>query len=308
MDIAIMIEGQDGLNWQRWERLARAVEDLGFAGLYRSDHFTNPDGPTKDSLELWVSLTWLAAHTERIDFGPLVTPPGFRHPVFTARYGLHVNELSGDRLHLGLGAGWQEREHEMFGLPLLEVGPRFDRFKESVEVIDLLTRSDEPVSYEGEYYQLEDAILEPRPTPPKLLIGGNGENKTLRYVAQHADMWNAVYITPADFARKGEILDGYLEEEGRPADSVHRSMMTGLWFATEEAPLKERIDEHPNFDSKEQVRERGVVVGVGEEILPQLAELNEAGCQRVMLQWLAQDDLDGLEALANVVLPEYPSS
>ena len=95
MDIAIMVEGQNGLNWQRWKKLAAAVEDLGFYGLYRSDHFTNNSSPDKDSLELWVSLTWLASNTRRIQFGPLVTPFSFRHPAITARMASAVDDLSG---------------------------------------------------------------------------------------------------------------------------------------------------------------------------------------------------------------------
>jgi alkanesulfonate monooxygenase SsuD/methylene tetrahydromethanopterin reductase-like flavin-dependent oxidoreductase (luciferase family) len=94
MEIAIMIEGQNGLNWRNWANLASAVEDLGFAGLFRSDHFTNMSPPDKDSLELWVSLTWLASHTRRIQFGPLVTPLSFRNPIMTARMASAVDDLS----------------------------------------------------------------------------------------------------------------------------------------------------------------------------------------------------------------------
>src|SRR5574341_1941350 len=112
LEIAIMIEGQNGLTWPRWQNIVRAVEDLGFAGLYRSDHFTNANPPDKESLELWVSLTWLAANTSRIEFGPLVTPFSFRHPALTARMAAAVDDLSGGRLTLGLGAGWQERRSE----------------------------------------------------------------------------------------------------------------------------------------------------------------------------------------------------
>jgi alkanesulfonate monooxygenase SsuD/methylene tetrahydromethanopterin reductase-like flavin-dependent oxidoreductase (luciferase family) len=110
-EVAIMIEGQDGLDWPRWQRLARTVEDSGYAGLFRSDHFTNPTGPKLDALELWSSLTWLADNTNSIEFGPLVSPVSFRHPVITAWTASTVDSLAGGRLRLGIGAGWQEREH-----------------------------------------------------------------------------------------------------------------------------------------------------------------------------------------------------
>src|SRR5512136_3198336 len=153
MDIAIMIEGQNGLNWPRWQRIARAVESLGFAGLFRSDHFTNGSPPDLDSLELWTSLTWLAGHTARIAFGPLVSPVSFRDPRMTARIARDVDDLSGGRLTLGLGAGWQEREHTNFGYDLLDLPGRFARFQEALKVVTRLLRSAEPVSFAGQYYQ-----------------------------------------------------------------------------------------------------------------------------------------------------------
>lgn len=107
LEVAIMIEGQNGLTWSRWEKIARAVEELGFVGLYRSDHFTNMNPPDKESLELWVSLTWLASNTSHIEFGPLVSPVSFRHPALTARMASAVDDLSRGRLTLGQGAGWQ---------------------------------------------------------------------------------------------------------------------------------------------------------------------------------------------------------
>ncbi len=112
LEIAVMIEGQNGLTWPRWQRIAHLVEDAGFVGLFRSDHFTNSNNSIRESLELWTSLTWLASHTRRIEFGPLVTPFSFRHPVHTARMASAVDDLSEGRLVLGLGAGWNEREHE----------------------------------------------------------------------------------------------------------------------------------------------------------------------------------------------------
>ena len=109
LEVAIMVEGQEGVGWDSWQRLALAVEDLGYAGLFRSDHFPNKqNGMYRDGLELWSSLTWLADNTSRIEFGPLVSPVSFRHPVITAWQASSVDNLAGGRLRLGLGAGWNE--------------------------------------------------------------------------------------------------------------------------------------------------------------------------------------------------------
>jgi F420-dependent oxidoreductase-like protein len=303
MEIAIMLEGQNGLTWPRWQKLAAAVEDLGFAGLYRSDHFTNADPPDIDSLELWTSLTWLASHTKRIEFGPLVSPVSFRHPALTARMAAAVDDLSGGRLTLGLGAGWQAREHTLFGLDLLDTKERFIRFEEGLEVITRLLKSDEPVTFEGKFYQLRGATLLPRPVRsggPHILIGGNGEKRTLPLVAKYADEWNAVFLPTTELARLNTNLDELLKAQGRDPKSVRRSMMTGLRFGRTKKEFKEQLARGSH--SAEELRKRGLVVGVGEELKRQLAELEKAGLQRVMLQWLDLDDLDGLARLAKVVL------
>jgi F420-dependent oxidoreductase-like protein len=303
MDIAIMIEAQNGLTWPRWQKLAAAVEDLGFAGLYRSDHFTNAGAPDIESLELWVSLTWLASHTRRIEFGPLVSPVSFRHPVLTARMASAVDDLSGGRLTLGLGAGWQEREHDLFGFDLLDMKSRFDRFEEGLEVVTRLLNSDKPVTYEGEYYQLHSATLLPRPARhggPAILVGGNGEKRTLPLVVKYAAEWNAVFLGPAEFSRLNTRLDDLLKAAGREPKSVRRSMMTGLRLGRTKKELQEKLSARHQTGTG--LRKRGILVGVGQEIKQQLAEVEKAGLDRIMLQWLDLDDLKGLSALAKVIL------
>jgi F420-dependent oxidoreductase-like protein len=305
MDIAIMIEGQNGLNWPRWQRIARAVEDLGFAGLYRSDHFTNANPPDLDSLELWTSLTWLASHTTRIEFGPLVTPVSFRHPVFSARMGMQVDELSGGRFTLGLGAGWQEREHTKFGFDLLELRNRFVRFREGLEVATRLLRSDEPVSYSGTFYHLNEAVLLPRPTRtrrPPILVGGNGLRRTLALAARYADEWNAVYVPPARFAELNQRLDGLVRTAGRDPRAVRRSLMTGCVFGRTDADVQRNLKGR----DANALLARGVILGTPAQAVDQLRQVDQAGVQRVMLQWLDLDDLDGVEALAKAVLPVWP--
>ena len=301
MEIAIMLEGQNGLNWPRFQRIARAVEDLDFVGLFRSDHFTNAEPPDIDSLELWVSLTWLASHTQRIEFGPMVSPVSFRNPVFTARMGKDVDDLSGGRLVLGVGAGWQVREHRNFGFDLLEVGPRLDRFEEGLEVISRLLRSDTPVSYQGEYYRLEDAILLPRPQRPggpRLLIGGNGPQRTLPLVARYAEEWNGVFIPAARYAELNQRLNELIEQEGRDPQRVRRSIMTNVIFGRDDSEVRRKVGDR----DANTLQARGILIGTQAALQDQLGALAEAGAQRALLQWLDLDDLDGLEALAKAVL------
>ena len=302
-EVAIMIEGQNGLDWVRWRRLAQTVEDGGYTGLFRSDHFTNPTGPVLDALELWSSLTWLAENTSRIEFGPLVSPVSFRHPVITAWTASTVDNLAGGRLRLGLGAGWQEREHEAHGFELLETDLRFARFEEALEVVTRLLQSDEPVFFEGEFYQLRDAVLmprSPRPGGPPIVIGGNGMRRTLPLVARYADEWNAVFVTPERFAELDARLDELLREAERPPGEVRRTLMTRVVFGRTEADVERKLAGQP----VDELRAAGMIVGTAAEVAERLGRLDEAGVQRVMLQWLETDDIDGLEAMAQTVLPQ----
>jgi F420-dependent oxidoreductase-like protein len=300
IDVALMVEGQDGLTWQRWELIARIAEDNGFAALHRSDHYANPNPPDKESLECWVSLTWLASHTSRIEFGPLVSPMSFRHPAMLARMAAAVDDLSNGRLRLGLGAGWNQAEHTRFGVDLLERGPRFVRYREGVEVISRLLQSDQPVSFEGQFFQLRDALLLPRPkrkSGPPIVIGGNGPRRTLRLAARYAQEWNGVYQTPRRFKELNATLDSYLSELGRQPGDVKRTMMTGIRFGRTPSEVGARLAGRP----ADELRQRGAVVGTGEQVRDQLAELESVGVERVMLQWLDLDDTDGMAALGQAL-------
>lgn len=308
IDIAVFLEGQNGLTWPRWQRIAAASEDLGYAGLYRSDHFTNANPPDKESLELWVSLAWLASHTERIEFGPVVSPISFRHPAFTARMAAAVDDLSGGRLSLGLGAGWQEREHNNYGFELLPKSERFDRFEEGVEVIHSLLYSDDPIDFSGQYFQIEEGILLPRPQRPggpPIMIGGNGRKRTLPTAARYAREWNALMATPDRFAELNQYMDNLLREQSRDIKEVRRSMMVGCIFGRNKNQLEERVAARTKGErTADDLRSRGVVVGTSNKMVDQISQLEEAGVQRLMLQWLDLDDIDGLEAIATNVLPQ----
>ncbi len=302
MDVSIMIEGQDGLSWPRWQRLARAAEDLGFAGLYRSDHFTNPGEGFKDALEAWVAFAWLASNTQRISFGPLVSPLTFRNPVILAWQASGIDALASGRLRIGLGAGWQEREHAAFGFRLPPLDERFARFEEGIQIVTALTRATEPVTWAGDYFQLDDALLQPRSPRadgPPIVIGGNGPKRTLPLAARYGDEWNAVFLTLDQFRERGTRLDELLAAEGRTPESLKRTLMTRGMIAHDEAGLLAKS----STEQLTQLRERGAVIGTPNEIVDQLGRLREGGVQGVMLQWADLDDLSGLELIASHVLP-----
>ena len=304
VDLAIMIEGQNGLNWPRWQQLVKLVEDLGFYGLFRSDHFTNGRPPDLDSLELWTSLTWLAGNTRRIQFGPLVTPFSFRHPALTARMAAAVDDLSGGRLTLGLGAGWQEREHNLYGFDLLPPANRFDRFEEGIQIVQKLLQQDEPVTFAGKYFQLHEAPLLPRPQRPggpPILIGGNGKGRTLKLAARYASEWNAIYLKPEEYQALNRRLDEFILAADRELIAVKRSMMTGLVFGADQAAFDRRVAGLGN-SSEEELKQRGMIVGTPSAVIDQIGALEDAGVQGLMLQWLNLNDLAGLEVLATTVL------
>jgi F420-dependent oxidoreductase-like protein len=308
IEVAIMIEGQNGLNWKHWQRIASVVEACGYAGLYRSDHYTNANPPDKDSLECWVALTWLASHTKRIEFGPLVSPVSFRHPSHTARMAAAIDDLSGGRLTLGVGAGWQEREHTNYGWNLLPKKERFDRFAEGLQIISALLKSEKPVNFNGTYFNIREGIVLPRPNRPggpPILVGGNGVKRTLPLAAKYAQEWNANFISLPEFSRLNAQLDEYLKMSGRMPGDVRRSLMTSCIFGTDPIDVERKVNQRTKGQrSVADMRQRGAIVGTAEEIVGQCQALAEAGAQRVMLQWLDLEDIAGLERLADSVLDE----
>jgi len=302
--IGIMLEGQFGLNWERLEKIAHTVEEAGYQSLFRSDHFSI--GRDDDALELWMSLNWLAQNTQRIEFGPLVTPVTFRHPSNTIRYAVAVDDLSDGRLIFGVGAGWHEDEHIQWGIPFYDFPTRYAMFTEQLEMTKRLLEADGPVNFEGEHFSLKDAVLLPRPKQaggPPILIGGNGPKKTLPLVAKYAREWNAVFIDHDTYKERAALLDSYLEQEGRKPEDVKRSLMTRVVYGKTDAEVKQRAE--AAGEDLDKMRAEGRIVGTPQEIVDRLGEWTNAGIERFMLQWLELDDTDGMAAMAADVLPHF---
>ncbi|HET7094145.1 MAG TPA: LLM class flavin-dependent oxidoreductase, partial [Thermomicrobiales bacterium] len=201
------------------------------------------------------------------------------------------------RFQLGLGAGWQEREHDEFGFDLLDVDARFRRFREALTVVTLLLRGHGAATFDGEFYHLRGAELLPRPARPggpPIVVGGNGRRRTLPLAAEFADEWNGTFQTPESFADLSRRLDALLEERGRKPASVRRTLMTRVIFGRDDAEVARKTE----GESLATLRADGVIVGAAGEVVTHLRALRDAGVQRVMLQWLdGLDDLDGIAAL-----------
>ena len=302
-----MLEGQEGLTCERFFRFADAAEDLGFQGLFRSDHLTGLNGnPERDSLALWPSLTALAQRTSRIRFGPLVCSITFRHPAMVAKMASSVDVLSEGRLDLGIGAGWFPDEHQMFGIPYPAYLERLSRLEEGAVVIKSLW-SGEPTTTAGSNYPLVDAQDHPIPIQlnPTLIMGGKGE-RTLKVVAKHATEWNFSYNTLDLFVKKSTELDRVCVSSGRDPNEITRSMMLPFAIGRTDSEVQRHIDGHRNtFDGlpaeSDAWREAGFLVGSPDEIVDQIGRRVEAGATRFMLQQNALDDLGSVELLAEVL-------
>jgi alkanesulfonate monooxygenase SsuD/methylene tetrahydromethanopterin reductase-like flavin-dependent oxidoreductase (luciferase family) len=313
--LSVSAEGLFGLTWPAWKRLVRAVEDLGFAGLYLSDHFllnVPPDGP---SLELIVALTHLADTTERIRFGSMVAPLSVRDPVMLTRQAAALDELSGGRMVLGVGTGWEEAEHTMFGYPLGDMLTRFARLEEGLEVITRLLRSDKPVTVDGRFFQLREAVL-PGPRRhkgPPVMIGGSGPKRTLPLVARFADVWNAQELSPDGVRERSLLLDELLVTAGRHPDDVRRTLNAFVVCARTPQEVAERLRGYRRYAGfatlpQEQVLEQlqtewQAIVGPPDEIVAQIRAYEAAGITELSMQWPGVDDLEGLEIVAAQVLP-----
>ncbi len=308
-----MIEGQEGLSWERWQGIAARVEAAGLDSLWRSDHFFSVMGEfERDSLETWAALTYVAQATRRIRFGPLVCSMTFRPPALLARMAAAVDQLSSGRLELGVGAGWYEREHAAFGIPFPAIKDRMDRLSEGIEVIRRLW-GDDPATYQGKHYQLQNATCRPKPRQPKgppLVIGGAGERRTLAIVARHADEWNCFGFDSETYRRKREVLARHCEQVGRDPDAIRRSVMAGVLIASSPADLRRRservqavlpaLQSLPLEAVPGRLRERNWLVGTPDQIAEQAAVMGAVGVQRYMLQLFDLDDLDAIDLVASV--------
>jgi F420-dependent oxidoreductase-like protein len=317
MRICLMVEGQESVTWEQWLRLAGACEDAGLEGLFRSDHYTSVFGALdRGSLDAWATLAGIAARTERIRLGTMVSPATFRHPSALARSVATVDHISGGRVELGLGAGWYSLEHRANGFEFPERAVRLEVFAEQLEIVHRQW-TEEAFSFSGRHYRLEDCRALPKPLQrprPPLIVGGTAQPGTLDPAIRFADEYNTPLASLETCRERRRLVAEACERAGRDPASLVFSLMTTCVVAADRAGLLEaarrvmrvaRADGDPGGFLAE--RADTWIAGTVDEVVERLLALEAAGVERVMLQHLAHDDLDTVALIGAEVMPHVAS-
>jgi F420-dependent oxidoreductase-like protein len=304
--LALMIEGQEGVTWEDWVALASACEEHGVEALFRSDHYISGFDETRPALDAWTTIAGLAARTTKLQFGTLVSPVTFRHPSVLARSAATADEISRGRVTLGLGAGWMQREHEAYGFEFGRARERVARFGEQLEIVHRQLRDDN-VDFDGSHYHLSAAPGLGRPDLP-ILVGGSAKPGTVEPAVRFADEYNTFFATTDELRERKRALDEACERAGRDPATLRRSLMAPCVVGRDERELHEsarRIGARFGREPQEVLDRYGEFgpVGIVDQVVERLKQIEELGYERVMLQHLAHQDLDTVALIGRELAP-----
>lgn len=312
MRACLMIEGQEGVTWDDWVRLAGLAEINGFEGLFRSDHYSAIVRRQAGALDAWATLAGIAALTTRIRLGTLVSPGTFRHPSVLARMAVTVDHVSGGRLDVGMGAGWYEREHLENGFPFLDARARFDLFAEQVEVV-VRSWTEDGFEHRGPAYTLAGQTALPRPVQqphPPLVLGGSVKRRFAALAARFASEVNTLGAPNDELRARKERLDQACRDAGRDPASLGFSVMTSCFVGADHAEAVERVSrflavQGGDADPETVLAERRDrwLAGTVEEVAARIEELRGLGVTRVFLQHLNHSDDEMVALIGDRLLP-----
>jgi F420-dependent oxidoreductase-like protein len=316
MRLAVMTEPQQGLSYEDLLRTVRHSEAEGFDAFFRSDHYGSfpgaDDHPTTDA---WTTLAGLARETSRIRLGVLVSPVTFRLPGAFAKQVATVDEMSGGRVEVGVGSGWNDGEHARYGLPFPPLSERFDMLEEELRILHGLWREPDGWSFQGRHWQVKDALFRRKPVQqphPPIILGAGGKSRSIELAARWADEYNLSGPELSEMAAIHDALRAACERNGRSPDSVVLSVMTGVVVGANDAEVQQRIRSMlaafgmSDADAGAWVasRRNRYLIGTPDAVLERIREYAAAGIERIMLQDWLPTDLDMLSLIAREVLPE----
>ena len=305
MDLRIVTEPQQGAAYADLLRVARAAEEFGFDGFFRSDHYlrnAGPGDPGPGSTDAWITLAGLARETSRIRLGTLVSPVTFRLPGPLAVAVAQIDEMSGGRIELGLGAGWNAEEHAAYGVPFPE--KRFALLEEQLRVITGLwaTPAGRTFGFAGEHYTLTDSPALPKPVQrpgPPIILGGSGPRRLPRLAAAHAAEFNSRFMPPEDAAENYGRVREACRAVGRDPDDLVYSVTLVTVCGRTDTEITGRTERVRAIAPPNQ----HVIPTTPGQLVELLGRYREAGAGRVYLRTFDLDDLDQLELVASEVLP-----
>jgi F420-dependent oxidoreductase-like protein len=307
VELRIFTEPQMGATYDDLLAVARRTEETGFDAFFRSDHYLTMGGDgLPGPTDAWITLAGLSRETSRIRLGTLMTAGTFRLPGPLAISVAQIDQMSGGRVELGIGAGWFEAEHTAYGIPFPSLGERFDRYEEQLAVVTGLwaTPPGESFDFDGTHYRLTDSPALPKPVQPggiPIIVGGSGKKRTPRLAARYAAEFNVPFASAADNARLFDGVRAACADEGRDPSSVVYSSALVLCVGRDEAELARRAAAIGREVGE--LRAHGVA-GTPSEAVDVLGRYAEAGAQRCYLQVLDLSDLDHLDLVAGEVAPQ----
>jgi F420-dependent oxidoreductase-like protein len=275
-----------GLTWPQLQALWRHIEETGWDAALVTDHFMpNVRDPVEETLECWTALAGLALTTKRMRIGTLVTGNTYRHPAVVAKMAANVDIMSGGRLVCGMGAGWQKNEHEAYGIPFLTVGERLGRLEEACQVL-LGLWTEHKATFQGRFYQLQDAPLYPKTVQrphPELLVGGAGEKRTLKIAARYADHWNC-WAGPETMRHKVQVLKDHCAAVGRDPGTIARSANMPVAFTDKPEESEQLIASVTRrYGWPEPYVRDLLLVGSPAQMQEKLGQLRDAGIDQVFV-------------------------